>query len=295
MRRASRTAHRLGGEWCRFWHHSTSEMPGVWGRQAPSEARPVGGAAVDKRTRAPPQPSGSFTSSDLPHHWREQANRARRSAIRRRRGLFRRQRVGPWVPAIPLKVVPCEPGGALTTVTGLTALTSYGFRVNVTLTDGITQPWSQNRGLPRPLIPVPRSPSPDPRPPRAPRRPLLPGRRGGAAHALPLPELLPWADRCASSRGAPDPTLRKHRAKFLSTDSKARSGGPPSRSAASSARRPRRIGSRGRGRARMGPRGAASRARVDPLMAPGTRRVRLDRQGRAAPSRSQPASLRGER
>jgi hypothetical protein len=30
-----------------------------------------------------------------------------------------------------------------TTVTGLTALTTYGFRVNVTLTDGITQPWSQ--------------------------------------------------------------------------------------------------------------------------------------------------------
>jgi|HubBroStandDraft_6_1064221.scaffolds.fasta_scaffold561517_1 hypothetical protein len=29
------------------------------------------------------------------------------------------------------------------TVTGLTALTTYGFRVNVTLSDGITQPWSQ--------------------------------------------------------------------------------------------------------------------------------------------------------
>ncbi len=31
----------------------------------------------------------------------------------------------------------------ITTVTGLTALTTYGFRVNVTLTDGIVQPWSQ--------------------------------------------------------------------------------------------------------------------------------------------------------
>jgi hypothetical protein len=31
----------------------------------------------------------------------------------------------------------------IATVAGLTALTTYGFRVNVTLTDGITQPWSQ--------------------------------------------------------------------------------------------------------------------------------------------------------
>jgi len=34
-------------------------------------------------------------------------------------------------------------GKGIAIVTGLTPLTTYGFRVNVTLTDGITQPWSQ--------------------------------------------------------------------------------------------------------------------------------------------------------
>ena len=37
---------------------------------------------------------------------------------------------------------------------------------------------------------------------------------------------------------------------------------------------------------RMEARAPASRATFPPLMAPGTRRVRLDRQGRVAPSRS---------
>ena len=41
LRRVGRVAHRLGGGWCRFWHHPTSEMLGVWGRQAPSEALAV--------------------------------------------------------------------------------------------------------------------------------------------------------------------------------------------------------------------------------------------------------------
>ena len=41
LRRVGRVAHRLGGGWCRFWHHPTSGMLGVWGRQAPSEALAV--------------------------------------------------------------------------------------------------------------------------------------------------------------------------------------------------------------------------------------------------------------
>jgi hypothetical protein len=127
LRPTRATDDRLGGGWCRFWHHPTTERLGVWGRQAPSEAYIATRCSSRPTHKEPPNRGGASPSRTCRAHRCGQANRAPRCAIRRRQGLRPRHQVGPWVPAIPLKVGPGEAGGDIDLLPeGLTLLLDFG-------------------------------------------------------------------------------------------------------------------------------------------------------------------------